>query len=151
MSQYDSTADTKTHIALVAQYLGYVSEWLKDRANVHDASKLVSPEKEMFDVFRPKLDSLDIQSAEYKQALVEMGEALKHHYAHNSHHPEHYADGVNGMNLLDLIEMVCDWVAAAQRKDPFGKVNMEWALERKSFKLEPQTARIIANTLKLLE
>ena len=149
MSNYDSTLDTKVHIALVAHYLDYVAELLKDRAGVHDISKLMPPEKEMFDEFRPKLDLLNIESAEYKQALVEMGEVLKHHYAHNSHHPEHFTNGVSGMNLLDVVEMVCDWMAASQRKDPNGKVNMVWARDR--FGLEPQLEAIIANTLKLFE
>lgn len=146
---YDSAPDTRTHIALVGMYLGLVVEWLQDRARVHDASKLVSPEKEVFDVFRSKLDSLDIQSAEYKRALVEMGEGLKHHYRVNSHHPEHYENGINGMNLLDVIEMVCDWTAAAQRNDPNGKVNLQWARER--FGIDAQLESVIKNTLGLFE
>jgi hypothetical protein len=52
---------------------------------------------------------------EYKSYLTGMGEALKHHYAHNSHHPEHYEDGIAGMSLLDLVEMLCDWKAATER------------------------------------
>lgn len=144
---YDSTNDTLAHIALVAQKLERVVQALRARGSVHDASKLVSPEKEMFDCFRPKLDTMSIESDEYKQALVEMGEALQHHYEHNSHHPEHFPDGVNGMNLIDVVEMVCDWAAAAQRKGEV--VNLDWARSR--FGLAPQTESIIANTLLWLE
>lgn len=144
---YDSKPDTLKHISLVQSYLHIVADWLIQRSERHDASKLISPEKEMFDVFRPKLDTMDVNSAEYKQALIEMGDALQHHYQMNSHHPEHYPNGIAGMNLLDVIEMVCDWKAAADKKGQ--SVSMEWA--RKRFKIDPQLENIISNTLDLLK
>lgn len=112
---YDSRVDTQAHIEAVRQKLGLVIDELADRADKHDASKLESPEREMFDEFTPRLREMDYGSEEYKEALEAMGGALEHHYAHNSHHPEHFPNGVAGMSLLDVIEMLCDWKAASER------------------------------------
>lgn len=112
---YDSRPDTYDHIGKVRYYLGRVVGNLIDRANVHDASKLVSPEVEMFDEFTPKLRDLVYGSDEYKATTKAMGAALEHHYEANSHHPEHFENEIAGMSLLDLIEMLCDWKAASER------------------------------------
>lgn len=146
---YDSTNDTKKHIAFVARLLDDMATAICARGIHHDESKLQSPEKEMYDAYRPRLDALDIQGAEYKEALKEMGNALQHHYQENRHHPEHFENGINGMTLIDLIEMVCDWSAAAKRKDPNGKINTQWARDR--FGIDDQLASIIENTAKLIE
>lgn len=87
---YDSTKDTQEHIENVRSYLQDIIENLWARQIDHDASKLQSPEKEMFDEFTPKLKALTYGSNEYKACLKDMGQALKHHYEANSHHPEHY-------------------------------------------------------------
>jgi hypothetical protein len=86
---YDSRQDTLQHIEQVRLFLARVIDDLMSRAIHHDASKLKSPEKEVFDEFTPKLKTSTYGSEEYKGYLQAMGEALKHHYAHNSHHPEH--------------------------------------------------------------
>lgn len=135
--------DTHEHIDKVAVLVYWVSEELQRRADGHDASKLQSPEKEMFEIWRPKLDAMAIDSPEYKNALAQMGEGLKHHYAENRHHPEHFSNGVSDMTLIDILEMICDWKAAASRNDK--EVNLEWARER--FGIEPQLLKIFANTL----
>jgi hypothetical protein len=49
--EYDSTADTLLHIKRVAELLTQASCELINRANVHDNSKLSSPEKELFDEY----------------------------------------------------------------------------------------------------
>lgn len=90
MESYDSTADTMTHRANVAMLLVKIVEALQDRLNHHDDSKLVEPEKSMYDQFTPMLRGLTYGSQEYKDCLAEMGPALQHHYAVNSHHPEHF-------------------------------------------------------------
>jgi hypothetical protein len=87
---YDSTPDTQAHIARVRHFIGQIVKNLWGRADAHDASKLVSPEKEVFDRVTPKLRGLTYGSPEYHASLAEMGEALRHHYQHNSHHPEHF-------------------------------------------------------------
>jgi hypothetical protein len=115
MSGYDSRPDTWEHITRVRWLLDEAIHSLQRRADEHDKSKLNPPERELFDEYTPKLRDTTYGSDEYKSYLTGMGEALKHHYAHNSHHPEHYEDGIAGMSLLDLVEMLCDWKAATER------------------------------------
>jgi hypothetical protein len=145
LSDYDSTNDTFDHIAKVRRKLDEFRDALGERARLHDRSKLESPEKEVFDAVTPKLKALTYGSDEYKAALAEMGDALKHHYAHNSHHPEHYENGVDGMDLLDLIELFCDWKAASERlaDGDFGK---SLAINKERFGLSDQLASVFENT-----
>jgi hypothetical protein len=112
---YDSTEDTKAHIARVRQLLAVIRENLHVRASVHDESKLAEPEKSAFDEYTPKLKGTTYGSDEYKTFLAALKPALDHHYAANSHHPEHHARGIRGMSLLDLVEMFADWKAATER------------------------------------
>lgn len=112
---YDSRPDTYEHIGKVRAFVTDVASRLLERANVHDASKLVAPEVETFDEFTPKLKDLVYGSDEYKACTKAMSGALEHHYAANSHHPENYETGIAGMSLLDLTEMLCDWKAASLR------------------------------------
>ena len=135
---YDSRLDTKKHINQVIEEgvrftsrlrsissnLTTTSLGMLDRFIVvfqrqiakHDASKLVSPEKDGFDKYTPMLAKMEYGSSEYKKCLTELQHPyLDHHYANNSHHPEHYKNGINGMNLFDVIEMLCDWRAAVKR------------------------------------
>jgi hypothetical protein len=142
---YDSTEDTKDHIDLVRRHLRRVRDELARRSDVHDASKLVEPEKSGFDIIRPRLDHDDIESDEYRATLREFDAVLRHHYDVNRHHPEHFADGIAGMSLWDVVEMLCDWAAASQRK-PGGTVNIAWAVER--FGIEPQLASILRNSVR---
>lgn len=144
----DAIQDTKNHIALVSRLLLACALALEERAKSHDASKLESPEKEMYEIWRPKLDAMSIDSPEYKNALIYMGEGLQHHYAVNRHHPEHFEQGIHGMNLIDILEMVCDWKAAAARKGEV--VNLEWACKRFGFVAGDQLYCVIKNTLEEL-
>jgi hypothetical protein len=112
---YDSRADTLVHIAQVREFMRQVHTDLVQRAFDHDRSKLVEPEKSVFDEFTPKLRDSTYGSDEYKTFLAGMGEGLRHHYEVNDHHPEHFADGIHEMGLHQLIEMLCDWKAATLR------------------------------------
>ena len=112
---YDSRPETQEHIDRVRYFLGLASDNLWNRAKAHDASKLVSPEVEAFDIATPKLAGLEYGSDEYRQSLRELGPALQHHFEKNDHHPEHSERGVRGMSLMALIEMLCDWRAASER------------------------------------
>lgn len=116
------------------------------RHNVHDASKLESPEKEMFDEFTPKLRELTYGSDEYKETLKNMGPALQHHYENNSHHPEHWADGINDMSLMDLIEMLADWKAAGMRHAD-GSLKDSMKVNRDRFGISRQLYAIFENTI----
>ena len=146
MSDYDSTPDTVDHVLRVQDLLGEVYANLAKRAARHDRSKLLSPEKEIFDVYTPKLKELTYGSDEYRAALAGMKPALDHHYAKNSHHPEHFADGINGMSLLDLIEMLADWKAATERHED-GDLRQSIVLNRDRFSIDSQLLDIIWNTV----
>ena len=114
--QYDSVNDTKEHIKEVQWTLAVLRKALLGRMESHDASKLLSPEKEVFDEVTPRLKGLTYGSDEYKESLADMGKALEHHYGCNRHHPEHFGTlGIRGMTLVDVVEMFCDWCAATQR------------------------------------
>jgi|SRR6185436_4869318 len=141
----DSTAETLTHIKRVNSLLiTCVTELLK-RAAVHDDSKLLPPEKELFDTVPYKLKGITYGSAEYKACLAELGPALEHHYAHNSHHPECFTNGVDGMDLFDVIEMLMDWKAAGERHDN-GCIYRSIKVNTERFTLSPQLVSILTNT-----
>jgi hypothetical protein len=146
---YDSAEDTLKHIGRVAELLDRIGDLLMDRADRHDASKLVDPEKAAFDVLTPRLKGLTYGSDEYKASLREMKPALDHHYAHNSHHPEHYIEGVNGMSLLDVVEMLCDWKAATERHAD-GSIRQSLLHNFERFNISPQLANILINTVEEL-
>ena len=86
-------------------------------------------------------------SDEYRQCLRDIKPAIEHHNAHNSHHPEYYPNGIDGMDLLDLLELVCDWKAASERHDD-GDVLKSIEINEKRFKMSPQLAGILRNTIK---
>lgn len=144
--QYDSTEDTMEHIRRVQTRISQFNQSMSQRLLVHDASKLESPEKEIFDVMTPKLKALTYGSDEYKAALVEMGDGLKHHYAHNTHHPEHHEDGIRGMSLLDVVEMLADWKAASERHADGNMLN-SLHINRERFNISDQLYAILLNTL----
>lgn len=143
---YDSMHDTLDHIKKVQGHLLDVVLDLRSRSLFHDQSKLVSPEKETFDAVTPKLKALTYGSDEYKAALVEMGDALKHHYTHNRHHPEHWQNGINDMTLLDVIEMLCDWKAASERHAD-GDMLKSLEINRERFGISDQLYQILLNTV----
>lgn len=142
---YDSKADTLLHIKRVAELMTQASIELIRRANVHDDSKLESPEKELFDEFTPKLKGCTYGSDEYRLYLKELKVALDHHYKANSHHPEHYENGVNGFDLFDLIEMFFDWKAAGERHAD-GNIYKSIEINKDRFNLSEQVVDIFKNT-----
>lgn len=147
--KYDSRKDTQAHVEAVRSNLQDMIEALWVRQIDHDASKLASPEKEMYDEFTPKLRGLTYGSEEYKACLAAMGPALKHHYDVNSHHPEHYYNGVQGMSLFDILEMVADWQAASMRHAD-GNFQASLEINRKRFEIDDHVWNIILNTVKEL-
>lgn len=141
---YDSTTDTLLHIKRVAQLMTEASAELIRRANIHDDSKLVSPEKELFDE-ASKLKDITYGSPEYKECLAKLKPALEHHYANNSHHPEHWEKGINGMDLFDIIEMFFDWKAAGERHND-GNIFKSINHNKERFKMSDQMVDIFNNT-----
>ena len=146
---YDSTPDTLDHIGKVQDRLDQILIRLTNRGLAHDASKLVEPEKSGFDA-APPIFSIEYESEEYKASRRMLKTALDHHYAVNSHHPEHYENGINGMSLLDIVEMLSDWKAGGERTKQ-GSMAQSLEINIQRFKIEPQLAAILANTVKELE
>ena len=142
---YDSTEDTLRHIEAVRWRLAQIRTALFKRGDAHDRTKLESPEKEIFDAVTPKLKTLTYGSDQYKAALAEMGDALSHHYAHNSHHPEYYPNGVDDMTLLDVVEMLCDWKAASERHSD-GNMLKSLEINRERFRISDQLHKVLVNT-----
>ena len=115
----------------------------------HDKSKLLPPEKEVYDELTTGLKGLTYGSDEYLANLEAMKPAIKHHYAKNSHHPEHYSNGVDGMSLLDVVEMLADWKAASERHTD-GDILRSLEINRERFGLSDQLYNILLNTLREL-
>lgn len=147
---YDSKANTLAHIHEVQALIDDFILHLRTRALQHDASKLKPPEKEIFDLYTPLLNSLEYGSDEYRSALSDLGPALTHHYEHNSHHPEHHKNGVDDMTLIDLVEMLCDWKAASNRHAT-GNITQSLEINKVRFNLSPQLTRILHNTIQTID
>ncbi len=143
--KYDSTQDTLEHMRHVREHLAEFISLLEDRAVSHDNSKLVEPEKSLFDEWSPKLSEMEYGSDEYMDALKHLGPALDHHYRVNSHHPEHFTDGITDMNLFDILEMLADWKAAGERVKE-GSMDHSLNINRKRFKIPWAIMLIIDNT-----
>jgi hypothetical protein len=141
--------ETLKHIRRVQALLGTLATDLIRRAEVHDASKLESPEREVFEEFTAKLRGCTYGSDEYKGFLAAMKPALNHHYAANSHHPEHYALGIQEMSLLDLIEMLADWKAATERHAD-GSLEKSIEINQKRFGYSDELRSILRFTAKRL-
>lgn len=145
MNLYDCTADVMAHKEKVTYWLRRFWNQLDGRAKYHDDSKLNNPaEKAMFDRWTPELKAREFGSDAYKEALANMGNGLKMHYKANRHHPEHYENGVNDMTLIDVMEMVADWMAAAQAKEK--PIDLDYLASR--FGLSEQLVNLIANQLR---
>jgi hypothetical protein len=146
---YDSTADTQAHIKRVQELLSVMRGALVVRAERHDASKLLPPEKEAFDRVGPpgaiSYSKGTEVTPEYQASLDALKDGLAHHYAHNTHHPEHYPNGIDGFSLLDLVEWFCDIKAAGERyKD--GSLTASLTRNKERFKISDQLATILENT-----
>lgn len=146
---YDSAPDTREHISKVHERIREIRMHLFDRAEAHDRSKLIEPEKSGFDMLTPKLAELVYGSDEYRAALAEAKHVIDHHYAHNSHHPQHYENGIAGMSLLDVVEMLCDWKAASERTKQ-GSIAASLVENKRRFGIDDQLYSILENTVREL-
>ena len=160
---YDSRPDTRIHIDRVRDYIHVARTNLRARSYAHDLSKLEEPELSIFNEYTPKLREIEYGSDEYEACRTAMGEALEHHYAHNSHHPEHYPNGIRGMSLFDLVEMLCDWKAASERHDRppapaapgrpdapqyDSRISRSIEINKERFGYSDELATILANTVR---
>lgn len=142
--------ETMRHIETVRLYLNEFVRNLLERGELHDQSKMRSPEVEAFTEFTPKLAGSTYGSAEYEEFRKAMKPALDHHYAKNRHHPEHFKDGINDMDLLDLVEMFCDWKAATLRHND-GNLRKSIEINAERFAISSQLRRILENTADLFD
>jgi hypothetical protein len=149
MTREECIKETKEHIDKVNEYMSIMSEALKLRGTYHDASKLASPELEIFTEYTPKLKNSTYGSPEYFQFLSEMKVALDHHYANNRHHPEFTDNGIAGMNLLDILEMFCDWKAASERHAD-GDIIESIKKNQKRFNMSNELTQILLNTVNII-
>ena len=147
---YDSTADMIDHISRVQMRVHEIVMRLIERARVHDASKLVEPEKSGFDKITERLKDCEYGTEAYRAALIEAQETIDHHYAVNSHHPQHYPNGIAGMSLLDIVEMFCDWKAASERMAN-GSLKQSIEVNKNRFNAGDLLMEIFENTRQELE
>lgn len=148
-TNHDSRHDTIEHILRVRELLYITQNKLEERGFAHDRSKLEEPEKSAFDRLKAlSLSGMVYGSEGYRACLRAEKPAIQHHYAANSHHPEHFENGVDGMTLLDVVEMLMDWKAATERMKDGGDIRASLVHNTERFKLSPQLASILGNTIK---
>lgn len=150
MTIAECQVETQKHIEKVRKYLRIMTDKITTRGVKHDATKLETPEVEIFAEHTSVLKDLEYNSEEYKQHLAAMKPALDHHYAIYRHHPEHFQNGINDMNLIDLIEMLADWKAASERQH---NGNLLTSIEQNAsrFHMSDQLKQILLNTVKTLD
>lgn len=139
-------AETRKHIKMVSDCLGAAIRDLTLRQEQHDATKLESPEREIYEEWTPKLAGCEYGSTEYRDMLSKMKPALDHHYSNNRHHPEHWPNGIAGMTLIDLVEMLCDWQAAS-RRHATGDVRRSIDINQKRFGYSDEIKQVLLNTV----
>jgi len=142
--------ETQKHIENVRKYIRFMIDRLDLRGVYHDASKLETPEVEIFAEYTPKLSVCSYGSEEYNQNLEDMKPALEHHYANNRHHPEHFVNGINDMTLIDIIEMFCDWKASTLRHND-GNLLKSIETNADRFNIDGQLKQIFINTARTLD
>jgi hypothetical protein len=144
LMRHDS--ETLKHINEVRANLWRLIQELDRRAQVHDASKFEEPERTIYAEALPELGKTEYGSDGYKKLLEMTKPAIEHHWAHNRHHPEHWTNGIEDMDLVDLLEMIADWTAATKRNKN-GNVHKSIAINTPRYKLTPQLAAILTNTV----
>ena len=144
--------ETRKHISNVVKFMNIVVTELLLRAQNHDASKLESPELELFTIWTEKLAGCTYGSEEYKKFLEELKPALEHHYSdsNNKHHPEHFKNGINDMTLIDLLEMITDWKSATLRHTN-GNLRKSIEINSKRFGIDTQLTKILENTAAMFD
>lgn len=150
MTVAECQVETQKHIETVRKYIRFMIDKMDMRGVKHDASKLESPEVEVFAELTPKLAETTYGSEEYNNFIERLKPALEHHYASNRHHPEHFVNGINDMTLIDIIEMFCDWKASTLRQHDGNLLkSIEQNAER--FNIDGQLKQIFVNTARMLD
>jgi hypothetical protein len=150
MTVAECQVETQKHIENVRKYIRFIIDKLDARGVQHDASKLETPEVELFAEHTLQLANMGYGTEEYKTSLEALKPALDHHYAVNRHHPEHFTSGVNDMTLIDIIEMFCDWKASTLRHND-GNLLKSIELNAERFNIDGQFKQILLNTARMLD
>lgn len=150
MTIAECQVETQKHIETVRKYIRFMIDKIDMRGVKHDASKLESPEVELFAEHTSQLASLEYGSDAYNESLSKLKPALDHHYATNRHHPEHFVNGVTDMTLVDIIEMFCDWKASTLRQND-GNLLKSIELNAERFNMDGQLKAILINTARMLD
>ena len=146
----DYLTDVLIHQKEVAMWIEKVCGKLRERACIHDITKLRDPEFSTFVSTRERFKKVNYGTKEYEALTEEAKEAVDHHYKYNRHHTAYHENGINDMTLIDLIEMVCDWLSA-QNRSPDRTIWDTLDYAKNKYKIEDQLFSIIKNTLKELE
>jgi hypothetical protein len=146
LEQQACNNDTRKHIARVQQLLNKFAIALLKRGEIHDDSKLESPEVEVFTQYTPMLANTVFGSPEGERIKKEMAPCLEHHYANNRHHPQHFKNGVSDMDLVDIIEMYCDWKASSERHNT-GNIRKSIEINAEKFNMPKMLIQIFENTV----
>lgn len=146
----DSRIGTFYHKKRIFELMSIAVSELLNRASNHDNSKLVTPEKELFDEHSNNLRHSTFGSNEYYDFLKALKPALDHHYENNSHHPQHYENGINGFDLFDLFELFFDWKASSERHND-GDIYKSIEINKERFNISDQLCDILKNTAKNLK
>ncbi len=150
MTIAECQVETQKHIESVRKYIRFMIDKLDNRGVKHDASKLESPEVELFADVTPKLAETTYGSDEYNGFLEKLKPALDHHYASNRHHPEHFVNGINDMTLIDILEMFCDWKASTLRQND-GNLLKSIESNAERFHMDGQLKQILINTARMID
>ena len=150
MTVAECQVETQRHIETVRKYIRFMIDKIELRGVKHDASKLESPEVELFAELTPKLAATTYGSEEYNGFLDKLKPALDHHYAANRHHPQHFVNGINDMTLIDIIEMFCDWKASTLRQND-GNLLKSIETNAERFNMDGQLKQILMNTARMID
>jgi hypothetical protein len=143
----DSDASNIEHINDVRRLLTVCIMEIHKRSTEHDASKLQSPEREVFGRYYSELIQTEYGTPEYEALLSKVQPAIDHHYAHNRHHPQFHKNGVNDMDLVDILEMLIDWIASSGRTKN-GNIRKSLEVNKDRYKISDQLMTILENTVK---
>lgn len=111
------------HLMFVRLALHGVVHALEQRADIHDASKMLDDEFAGFSRINAAARINKFGSPEYSAGLAQERPTIDLHFSRNRHHPEYHSDPSDGlappppMGFLDVIEMVCDWWGAGKGYD----------------------------------
>jgi len=143
--------EIESHIHSVQIMIERIIQKLRYRAQYHDATKLSSPEYEIFKKYSQKLQDAKFGTEKYFAILneTEFQECLKHHYSKNDHHPQFNQNGIDGMSLLSLIEMLADWKSASNAQG--NSMLQSLKIQKERFQISDQLYHILENTIKEME